>query len=111
MTATDAPGPLCRPASLAHAAIGVAAIVLLAGCADVPELDAQIPDAYLTAPYPDLVPLDLALVALPPPQQAAERLETSLQGRREALRARARALQTPVIDQATRDRMAAGVRR
>ena len=105
--------PRCRPTrrpGAAGAAL-LAALVALAACARVPELDARIARETLDAPYPDLLPLDTALAPLPPPAGAAERLQSSLEGRRDSLEARARALRDPVIDKRERERMHAGVAR
>lgn len=101
-------GPGRRPGRVG---LALAVLVGLAACAHVPELDARIPDAVQKAPYPDLLPLDMVLAPLPAPQEAAAGLETALAGRRDSLQARARRLQTPVVDDENRARMAAGVSR
>ncbi|MFV0514505.1 MAG: hypothetical protein ACK5MY_12895 [Jhaorihella sp.] len=105
--------PLCpltwRPIRPGVAVLAV--LVILAACARVPELDARLSRETHGAPYPDLLPLDTALVPLPAPVEEAERLQAALAGRRDSLKARARALRDPVIDERERARMRAGVAR
>lgn len=107
--------PPTRPARTGRRARGpVAALAVaaaLAGCANVPDLDARIPASVQSAPYPALLPLETALAPLPAPQDAAGQLETALAGRRDSLKARASRLQGPVVDDDSRARMAAGVAR
>lgn len=91
------------------AALALAGLVAASGCAHVPELDARISPQLQSAPYPALLPLDTALEPLPSPQQASDRIESALAGRRDRLKARAARLQAPVIDDASRARMAAGL--
>jgi hypothetical protein len=89
----------------------LALVLVLAGCARVPELAATATADLRDSEYPALIPLDLALEPLPPVAAQAAGLEASLDGRRSRLQARARALQQPVVDDDARERMRAGVTR
>ena len=70
--------------------IGVTAI---AGCTNVPKLDATIPNHLRDADYPKLVRLDAVFSMAQNPRQQAEEIEKSLEARRNRLQARARRLQ------------------
>jgi len=85
------------------------ALIWIAACTQVPELDEQVPGHLRNAPYPALVPLDSALVPLPTPRGEAEKINKSLSARRDALKARARALNIPTVDDPDRERPGNGV--
>lgn len=85
-----------RPAALPLALFALLAPAI-AGCTRVPELETQVPPGLHDAPYPPLIPLDVALAQTPPAQGEAETLEAQLEGRRRGLNARARALLSPVL--------------
>jgi hypothetical protein len=91
----------------------LALTALLAGvaCTQLPELEATIPDHLRDAPYPELQPLDEALFAVPLPQEQSAEIEQSLSARARRLQARARDLNTTVVDPAARKRMQSGVTR
>jgi len=76
----------------------LAALVVAVSCTNVPELDATVPAHLRDAAYPDLVPLDGSLATLRLPQDQAGEIEKSLAARRDRLQARARAMNTPVVD-------------
>ncbi|MEX0367669.1 MAG: hypothetical protein AB3N22_16490 [Ruegeria sp.] len=80
-------------------------LIALAGCTQVPALDERLTPDLRNAPYPRLIPLDDALGPPHNPQQEASELEDQLTARRDQLAARARLLQTPVVDDAARDRL------
>lgn len=84
-------------------------ILVVSACTEVPELDSTIPGHIRKAPYPKLVPLDRALISAPLPQVRSEELEKSLAARQARLQARARDLNSPVVDAASRKRMQDGV--
>jgi hypothetical protein len=84
-------------------------LLLLGNCTDVPDLGAAVPGWVDDAPYPDLLPLGTALTPLPRPAEAAETINADLAARTARLQERARALQAPVVDDATRRRMDAGI--
>lgn len=95
------PHPLAVPMLLAAA---------LAGCTEVPELEATIPDHLEQADYPALVQLDDSLFDHPEPGEAAEDLQRGLEARSRRLQDRARRLQGTVVDDDARARMETGVR-
>ena len=64
-----------------------------AGCTNVPELDATIPDHLRDADYPKLVRLDDVFATAQNPQEQAEEIEKSLEARRRRLQSRAQRLQ------------------
>ncbi|MHA6326035.1 hypothetical protein [Roseivivax sp. CAU 1753] len=82
-------------------------LLLLASCAQFPELDATATPGVAEADYPDLLPLD-ALLRGPVPRATPD-LRASVVSRAASLEARAARLRGPVIDAATRARMARGV--
>jgi len=84
---------------------------LTAACTNVPELDETIPPHLRDADYPELVSLDGSLVAKQTPQEQAGQIEQSLGARRDRLQARARGLNTTVVDPKSRKRMQKGVAR
>lgn len=88
--------------------IAALAIAALAGCSDAPPLSDDISEAQRDAAYPALIPADRITGRVPPPSAAA-RDAAPTQARAARLRARAARLTTPVIDDATRDRMQTGV--
>ncbi len=88
---------------------GLAVLVVLAGCVDVPELDRAVPAWVNDAPYPDLVPIGPEITDRIPPEQRAAEIADNLSARRDRLLRHARALNVPVLDDATRARMARGV--
>lgn len=84
-------------------------LTLLGACTQVPELDASLPKGLKNADYPDLVPIETLISAEVAPQERVETQRDDLQARRDLLKARAKQLNTAVVDQKTRDRMNAGV--
>ncbi len=92
--------------------IAAALLSGVAACTQVPELqDTVITDDQSGSKYPALVPLAPTLGTRPAPQDAAERLESTLNGRRDRLKSRASDLQAGIIDEETRKRMREGVAR
>lgn len=87
----------------------VLAQVLVAGCTNIPELDATVPDHLEDADYPPLVPIETLLVPVPDPQQQADDLQTQLQDRRDSLQRRAERLNAPVVDEEAQARLKAGI--
>lgn len=88
---------------------GVVYVHLLTACSEIPELDAAVPDWVDDASYPDLVPLDRALAKAPLPRAQSAEIEEEVANRAAQLKARAERLNTPVVDEQTRNRMEAGV--
>jgi hypothetical protein len=87
------------------------ATLVIAACAQFPDLDTRTTRAAMNAPYPSLVPTEALLAGLPPPERG-EVIARGLSGRAAALRARAAALRArAVIDGATRARLQAAVAR
>ncbi|MBI6629056.1 hypothetical protein [Pontibaca salina] len=88
----------------------VALMMLLAGCADQPELASTIDAAARAAPYPDLVPLDPLLTPTEARGNEADKSESELIARRDRLQQRAQRLRSgTVIDRGTQTRMRTGV--
>lgn len=84
--------------------------LLLAGCAQIPQLDDTVPANLESADYPALAPIETLLVPLPDPQDRSEDVQQDLESRRDALQDRARRLNgTAVVDDETEARMRAGV--
>lgn len=79
----------------------------VAACADFPEVDAALASGTASRDYPALLPFEELLAA--PEARVTETDEAALLARAAGLRNRADGLRGPVIDQATRDRMADGV--
>ncbi len=98
------PLPLCLTCTLL-----CAGPLLLAGCADIPDLDDNLTPAARSAPYPALVPIAPLLAGTEQAQQIKEGTAPALQGRVAALRARAARLRGGVVDGGTRRRMDSGV--
>lgn len=84
-------------------------LTIVAGCTEIPELDATLSPHLERADYPALIPLDDSLFEHPEPRDEALELQRGLDARSRRLQDRARRLQGPVVDDATRDRMADGV--
>ena len=82
-------------------------LVLLAACAQFPDLDALPPDTSL--PPPALLPLDDLLAQASAPS-VAEAAGTALASRAARLRTRAALMRGPVLDPATRARLAEAIR-
>lgn len=87
-----------------------AALAVLVGCAQFPEVDAALGRESARAGYPRLIPLEGVLAAAAGGATAGPDLGAGLAARAARLRLRAGALRGPVIDAATRARMRAGVR-
>jgi len=92
-----------------HGLAVLAAATLITGCANVPELDEGMEDWVRDADYPQLQPLDGLQTGVPLPAQQAADLEQQMVARRNRLQARARALNAPIVDDASEARMQAGV--
>jgi len=91
------------------------ALALAAGCAELPDFDAAGAGAGAglrpaPAGYPALLPLGV-LLARAEGLTLDPAIESSLASRAAGLRGRAQALRRPVIEAATRARMAAAARR
>lgn len=82
------------------------AFCLIGACAPFPQIAGVDASQAANAPYPDLVPVETILARAP--EQATPDLG-NMNARLSALRARAVGLRGPVIDGATRARMARGV--
>ncbi|SFE65688.1 hypothetical protein SAMN04515678_11340 [Roseivivax sediminis] len=82
-------------------------LALLAGCATFPEVEAVESADVDTADYPRLVNIDTLIARTAP--RATPDLRAGVEARAAGLRARADALRGPIIDDATRARMDAGV--
>lgn len=82
---------------------------LLAGCADIPDLDDRLTPAAKAAPYPALVPVEPLLAETEQARQIDEDTAPDLQSRVASLRARAARLRRGVVDRGTRQRMDSGV--
>jgi hypothetical protein len=85
----------------------VAALATQSGCAQFPELDAARTPGIEYAPFPAILPLD-ALVRGAEPRATPE-MRAGIEGRVSGLRARAEALQGPVVPASDRARMDDGV--
>ena len=82
----------------------------LTACTRIPEFDATVPDTIRDADYPELIRLDPYITIPAPPDEQSEELETELSARSRRLRSRADALNQPILDAGTRNRMKTGVR-
>ena len=80
--------------------------LLLAGCDQPPRLGTEVSAAALDAPWPRIAPLG-PLLAEGAEAGLTPEVSGDLAARAAALKARAARLSTPVIDDATRARMAA----
>ncbi len=87
----------------------IALVATLAACTNVPELDDRIGDDLQDAAYPVLVPLDTVLGPATAPAEQRQQIEDGLAARTAALRARAAALQAPVVAPSDRARLDAAV--
>lgn len=87
-------------------------VLVVAGCADFPELDDVVSERARRADYPLLQPVDdLIATALAPSERDALAAAQDLAARAARLRARAATLRRPLISAADRRRMAAAVAR
>ena len=90
--------------------LALALAFILAACTQVPELGAVVPPDLRAADYPQLIPLGPELTTPADPATEGDKQLKVLTARAEALQRRARALaRTEVVDEATRERMRAGV--
>lgn len=78
--------------------------LLVAGCAEFPDLDASISPEARRADYPELVPVGDILNRRGAARTTGEEADV-LNARAAALRARARLLRGAAIDDATRERL------
>lgn len=85
--------------------IALVLVLGIGGCAQFPELEGLVDDATRSAPYPDLVPLGPILSRADAGAPARDP-GAGVLARAAALEARAARLRGPVIDAATRARMA-----
>ncbi len=84
---------------------------LLASCINVPELDDAISDNARNNAYPKLIQLDGRLAVATEGKEASLAASKNLAARAKNLKRRAKRLRGPVIDNRTRRRMAAALRR
>ncbi|WP_299146035.1 hypothetical protein [uncultured Tateyamaria sp.] len=85
--------------------------LVLAACAQFPELDSTVSPDVANADFPALVPLEPLLAASDPIVSDPDQTTQTLNRRVAALRARANALQRrPIVDAATRARLRQGIR-
>ncbi len=89
----------------------IAGVWLLAACTEFPELDRAMSPEARRAGYPALVPVEPILFAAFRGQPDTPAETAWLVRRAAGLRARADALRGPVIDTASRARLAAALRR
>jgi len=75
--------------------LALIATLAIAGCTNVPELDATIPSHLRDAPYPKLVRLEHIVGTAQSPREQAEEIEETLEARRKRLQSRARRLTSP----------------
>ncbi|KNG92660.1 hypothetical protein [Pseudaestuariivita atlantica] len=80
----------------------------LAACSQFPELDAAVDPGIYDRDFPALLPIDTLIAS--PARLVTPDLEGQVLSRVAALRARAARLGGPVVDAATKRRMARGVR-
>jgi len=99
-----------RAAALPSVVLSLAAALLIAGCASFPELDAAISPEARQAGYPTLVPVG-GVLARRDAARIAPETEAALLARAANLRARARLLRGVVVEEETRLRLAARLRR
>jgi len=90
------------------AALAALALVLFAGCTELPPLPEEVRDNRADQAYLDLVPVGEITGRVPPPR-SDDRTAPDLQSRADRLRARAARLDAPVIDAETQARMQTGV--
>jgi hypothetical protein len=84
---------------------------LLTACINAPSLDDAVSDNARNNPYPKLIQLDGMLGTDTEGQDASLAAAKSLAARAKNLKRRAKRLRGPVIDERTRRRMAAALRR
>jgi|TARA_B110000503_G_C6969737_1_gene338686 hypothetical protein len=90
----------------------IAILCLSTACTQFPQLDVALDQAALEAPYPSVLALASLLEQV---DQSGGTAQTGLaavarfDGRLARLRAQASALRGPVVDRATRNRMARGI--
>ncbi len=88
----------------------IAPALLLAGCAQIPQLDGTVPPELENADYPALVPIETLLIPLPDPQEHSADMRQQLENRRDALQERARRLKgAGLVDEETEQRMRDGI--
>lgn len=80
-------------------------VFLPVGCTQFPALDDRITPAMEAAPYPELVPLEGLLAAVPERRADPVQAESSLSARVANLRARAARLRGPILSTGDRDRL------
>lgn len=85
-------------------------LALLAACTQFPELDNAVSESAQTADYPALINFD-EIVSDAQNTTITPQTVQGLESRLARLKSRARTLSGPIIDGATRARMARGVRR
>ncbi|MDA5094736.1 hypothetical protein O2N63_11640 [Aliiroseovarius sp. KMU-50] len=90
--------------------LAIASMIGIAACSSPPNVGTDLSEAAKRADYPTIQPLD-ALLASQPAAIDIPSLTGSLEGRARALRARANALRTPIVDSDTRARMLAALAR
>lgn len=95
------------PASRIRTRVALLLACGVAACTQFPEIDAVETPGVENAPYPELLPLDTLLESGPP--RATPEMRGDVEARAAALKARAAGLDGPVVDDATRSRMARGV--
>lgn len=83
--------------------------LFVSGCTQVPELNATVPKTLHNTHFPKLIQLDGSLATKTIPQQQSEEIGQAIADRSDRLQARAQALDTVIIDPATRKRMQDGV--
>ncbi len=83
--------------------------LLLGGCTSFPELDETVGPGAKGAAFPNLVPIGTLTRDVGLSQSAQSDLESNMEQRVNALRARAARLSGNVIDRRTKSRMARGV--
>ncbi|MCF6232094.1 MAG: hypothetical protein L3J36_03175 [Rhodobacteraceae bacterium] len=74
-------------------AVCLIGLMAIAGCTNVPMLDATIPDHLRDADYPKLVRLDGIIATTMNPREQADEIEKSLEARRNRLQSQARRVQ------------------
>ncbi len=84
--------PSIPPPRLALTSVLVLLAVMATGCTRVPEIEDRLTADLRAADYPDLVPLDKALLPMPSPTEQSITLEQQLDARSARLKARAEAL-------------------
>ncbi len=85
-----------------------ALVALLGACNQFPELDHTVDSDAQAAGYTDLVPIETIKAAVPE-TQIEPKTEEDLEDRVERLKKRANGLRGAVVDEATQERMRAGI--